>query len=686
MTPKDRAVSGLQSLAYVLAAYVVSAALFVMFSLYPEGRVWGFNLLAYFPRIVLYVLIPVLVLLPVGVYFLTRNVSLDKSPNTSQKSHGFLWFAAGLILVSVALFYLFRTTTHFDGDGYLSLSNLYGGAEIVKYGNFGATGLQVALYSVLGKGGEATALFAYQIVSYLSGALFLAVGAATAVILFESFRDRALLLLGLAVGGYSLQFFGYVENYSLFIVSVLFYLLVGILIIRERFPRWIIIAANLLALFLHIFGLLLIPASIYLLLRKTPFTAWLGASKRPIKLALLLAGVLPIGGIFLYFYLTNYFFRFAFLPLIPDQFTASGYTIFSVSHLIDIANLMILLCPGLLVLMAGWWTAKKSASAHSEIIRFLTIAAWCAIAAVLIFDPKLGMPRDWDVFAFAGVPLTLFLYVLILGRTGGNPAHGSVTVILAILLSTLFLSASVAARVHDNVAISRTKSFFKLDPVRNRNNEYFVSLYFRQKGDALRADEEQTAWKGSLVDDSLSMEGFRQFQAGRVDEGMAVYRKLLRINPFFSGGYYTIGRYFVQTNHFDSAREYFRIGLGMQPDYPILWKNLGWVEARTGDFREAEKCWLKAAGGDSAYVEPRVLLLGLYKEENRPDDYLKCLISLAKCPDAPADKLLELAGHYCEIGKNKEAESILAKAMINGLDSAQYNRFLEQYPGLRPGR
>ena len=43
----------------------------------------------------------------------------------------------------------------------------------------------------------------------------------------------------------------------------------------------------------------------------------------------------------------------------------------------------------------------------------MAIMLVCCLGAVFVLDPKLGMPRDWDLFSFAGVPFVVLCYCLL---------------------------------------------------------------------------------------------------------------------------------------------------------------------------------------------------------------------------------------------------------------------------------
>ncbi len=668
-------------LANALTAYLVTGLAFVVASYFTDGHVWGFNLLAFYPGIVRLLAMPiVLLIVPAAGVYLARRLAKPEKPATA--SHQFMWIVVGIIAVSVILFYLFRTTTHFDGDGYQALSNLASGAAWLKPADFGAVALQLGIYSLLGKGGEPASLLSYQIVSYTAGVLFLLAVAVMAATQFERLRERMLFFLGMAVGGYSAQFFGYVENYGLFIASIAVYLMVGLLILKGRAARWIIIVANMLAVSLHVFGLILLPATVFILVRETRIADWWKKQEVLLKAAAGLVCLLAAAGVYFYISNVSYFYRFAFLPLFTNQFTASGYTIFSSGHLLDIVNLMFLLCPGLLILIVSILSGGKSLRMESSLTIFVGLVFLCSLAAVLVLDPKLSMPRDWDLFAFSGVSLSMLAYLLAIGSVGKKGRYRHVAGILAVAIGAIFLSSAVANRTHDEIAVARLRSTIRLDPVRNRNSGYFISLDYLQKGDTAKAMEARRVWKSTLLDDSLSTNANILLHSKNPAEGVAALRRILKINPWHSGSYNSLSEYFLQRGELDSARECLRTAVGLQPGFGIYWNNLGWVEMKLGDDKEAEKCFLTAVDRDSMFADPLLYLLDLYRQQNRADEYLNCLIKLAKCPGVPLQRLYELTLYYCQQSDWREAREILARAVANNLDSAHYKQITGQFPAL----
>jgi tetratricopeptide (TPR) repeat protein len=481
------------------------------------------------------------------------------------------------------------------------------------------------------------------------------------------------------------MFFGYVENYPLFIVAVVLYLYVGVLVLKRGVSRWWILVSNLIAAFFHILGLTLLPATVYLLIRDSRLGKWLGERSALVKLSLAVLTAASLAACFFYLFFTSYPFRFAFLPVVRDRFTASGYTMFSGKHLLDIANQLILLSPGLLVLAVFGVSTRERLAATSQLFRFAVLVLACSLTSVLIFDPKLGMARDWDLFGFVGVALNFLLLVFVLGRKKSNrPAL--IAALLAVALSGTFLVARVAAKRTDDIAIKRLESFTPLDPVRNNKNGLLISTYYLDHGDSLKGLQIDSAWQRSNRDIFMCAYGKALFDSGKVVQALSAYRQAIAINPFEAIGYNNLGHAFTNVGQLDSGRYYLQIAQGLRPKNGMIKCNLGWIAFQQGDDEEAEKLWLESIKLDSASITPQMFLLRLYKKDNRIAKYLERLPRVAEYKDAPMMILVEASLDYYQRRQIQDARRLWNRAVALGLDSAKCEQVLRQYPELRENK
>ncbi len=306
------------------------------------------------------------------------------------------------------LFLLFPMPTHFLGDGYTVIANLASSSgTFIKWSEKGITFILIAIQSLLGPKNQNTSLWAFRIVSVLSGLIsiwfFFMIAQITGA---DKFR-KTLIFLASLLSGILLLFFGYAENYPLLWVALTGFTFFGIRYLNEN--------GNLLwpalflafGLFIHLEMGTLLPAYVYLILakggglrfyRRFQFAFWIAAS------ALVIAGIV----LFARKFTTNLYFENIFLPLIDGKPNYPEYALLSLPHLSDIINLLLLLSP-LIFLLIFLSIRNIPAALKSKCGRFLILSALFSFLFLAIIDPMLGLPRDWDLFSVSAYALTLLL-------------------------------------------------------------------------------------------------------------------------------------------------------------------------------------------------------------------------------------------------------------------------------------
>ncbi|MEW6050245.1 MAG: hypothetical protein AB1644_04185 [Candidatus Zixiibacteriota bacterium] len=439
-------------------AYLATLVMFFVASFFPEQRVWGVNWWAYWPvGVRVGVLTLGMLVIPI-----VRRVAVMPALNTDDMTkRTYIVVAVALVVGWGLLFYLLRARTHFLGDGYTLLSLMATSDPLVKGRNLGGMLPQLWLSRALGEPSKENVLLAYQTLSIAAGIVFLTTIIAVANRVIARRMDRLLFLVFLATGGFMLQFFGYVENYALFLVSVLTFVVVGMLVAEQKLNRWWIVPCVIMASVFHVFGVVLIIGAMYLLTVNTAPANWLQKLSTMMKTSVILPCIGVAGVAFGYFYTTDYYFRFAFVPIIADQFTVDGYTMFSAKHLLDFLNLLLVLLPGIIVAVPLMSRTQGRAISKQRVATFLSIVTICSLGAAFVFDPKLGMPRDWDLFAFWAIPFSLLVWRLI-AHSEINRRVAVVSILLMISLSTLSLFSRALAQHQPTLAVEHFQNYLLL--------------------------------------------------------------------------------------------------------------------------------------------------------------------------------------------------------------------------------
>ena len=327
--------------------------------------------------------------------------------------------------LAVVPFYLFRIVHTRWGDAYI-LVNAIAHPEVRLTYTWMAP-LDVFLHAktwAVGHGlwGWPDAAPAYAFWSCIAGGAFVWVLLGMAHWLGRD-RTERWLTVGLVVTLGTMQlFFGYVENYVIVAVGILVYLWLGLRALRGEIP--LLWAAGVLAL-THAFNpstLFIAPSLLYLAWRSPlafpgqdathprSFGRGLAAATLPYLavglgviafmtagghgIAALLGADAPGGGDHRWF-----------VPLLRTTTRWEHYVMFSLGHLIDIANEQMLAAPVVcasLVLAAA--LACQRLPGRDPVFRFLLLVSGLFLVLILTWNADFGGQRDWDLFSLASIP------------------------------------------------------------------------------------------------------------------------------------------------------------------------------------------------------------------------------------------------------------------------------------------
>jgi len=408
-------------------------------SLIPLKSFWGINHLYYYP---FYAAI-VFGLLGLAVIFLPR---FEKISNFIEKTAGNYAAIKPSIrvvitsIVALVLFYLFRTKVYTLGDGYLRVYHIsqdlmYNYTEPLDFY------LHAVSFKFLSGIANISAESIYVRYSIICGTIF-----AAFLCLFdfenENILDSAWLkLLIFSFGGVQL-FFGYVESYSLiYPVSILF-VLYGYRFYHTNKGALSLSLLIVVALSSHLMGAILLPAYLYLIIRDFAKRGIRNNLSRIIGPSLLILAVVILA---LFDYRdwkltselrTPFFDRF--LPL------AGKYGIFSFPHFIDIANELLLVLPGLIVLLPFLAGVKNDKRSKTGLFAILVVSAGLF---VLTIDPQLGFARDWDLFAVpvAIIGTAILMQYLYNGRFRSLSHKAKITAVgFGIIMTGLWIATNAS--------------------------------------------------------------------------------------------------------------------------------------------------------------------------------------------------------------------------------------------------
>ncbi len=666
---------------FAVGLYCFMLALYLLAAFFPESRVWGLNIWAYFPMWV------PLVLLVVGLFALELTARLKfAGPDRQEAKPGPAAISYGVFSIAVTVvlglaFYLLRARTFFFGDGYQVLVHLATDNIIVKPSSLGTVIVVRWLKSVIGGDAMAAALFSYQAVAVFSGLCFTIAAVLVSRRLFERNADRILFLSGLVSGGYMLLFFGHVEYYALFAATVGVFTLLGLLAAQRKLAAWWLIPVTALSVCWHVFGVVLVPAAAYLLVIDTR----LGRSVTRIRwktkkmLLLLLAG-LPGAIVFFYFLSHSLYFRFALVPLVAHRFTPDGYTLFSLAHMVDFVNLLLLMAPGLLVLLVMLSELPLKQMSERVDYCYLTILALSALGAAFVVDPKLGMARDWDLLAFCGIPVVTLMYFAVLDG-GRRLRHGRVVCVLAIVLGFVALFPRALWLTDDSVSVAHFEDYLRQDRLRNRNSWIHLVNFHKEQGDTARAEDAFRRWKTGFPEElMIARANELYYKENNLPQTMVLLHRILDINPTYADAYDFLGFCHIHLNQYDTAVALLRIADGLMPYRTTTLTNLGTAFVRRGDYAEAENAYLEAVALDPANLQAVYSLARLYRTTGRMNKYREYLERAAATDGAPEQIIKELITVCLTYGDTERAAQLLRNTPAVTVDTVFMARMRKIYP------
>ncbi len=667
----------------LFGAYYAVLVAFLLVSFFPQHRLWGINWWAYFPGYVPFVLFAVGALAPIVLQVVLRrgrsDVVDDRAPN--GKGSRYFIIVSCLTVAYGFAFYFLRARTHFLGDGYAALASLASDNPLVKPRGLGEGLLHVWVKSAIRADGETAALASFQVISISAGILFLMTVAAFAALLFERARDRILLFLGLASSGYMLLFFGYVEYYSLFVLSVAVFSLTGLSVIRGQINRWLIFPVLGLAVFFHTMGLTLIPSVVYLMLANSRVGGFLSKLSRKTKLLIGTMAFVVVALPFYYYYSTDYFFRFAFVPLSENRFTVEGYTLFSFEHLVDVFNLLILLLPGLPLVVVVLFFLPVRRMLRQREYRYLLILLASTLGAVFILDPKLGVPRDWDLLAFSGVPLVILAYYLVLESRRFTKPRVTICV-LSIFLGFLLLFPRVTSQVVPDISVAHCRNYFELDKMKSRTARLMLINFYRDAGDEDMARLETERAFADFPEKRMVDSAVVLINAGHPLEAVQLLRQVLQRIPTFADAWLNLGQCYIRLRDYDNATDYLRIADGLNPYNPQFLNDLGAAYLYMGDYQRAEKALKRSLSFDTTVFEPFFNLVQLYALQNDEDKYRQSFLKMISRSEASTEVLKGLGDSNLRRRDFRRAAEAYRVAVQRGLDSAYVNQLAQKHPQL----
>ena len=666
-----------QSPTLYISVYIILLLAFFGGSFHTGMRLWGLSTWGYLPIWIRIAFLGIgLAAIPLAL-----KCARSETEGSPTRRGAAILMVAGLALVAGVCFWLFRGQTHFLGDGYGNISALSSRVPNVNFRDLGEVLAHLSLARLFGGNSEANVILSYQIISIVAGILMIVAVGLTATALYVTWRDSMLFSLAVILSGQILLSFGYVENYSIFVLAVTCFGLLGVAAALGKVARWVVIIPLVGAAACHVLGVVLIVPAAYLLLAGGEVERKISNMSGPGKIGLVLALLVAGGTVLWVVREQSLFFRIALLSLTQSRFTVEGYTLFSGAHVADFGNLLLLLVPGFPLLLIGIGELPWRILAARTAYRFLLLMTGTAIVAAFIFDPKLGMPRDWDLFSFIALPLSMLFAFACLDNQNRWPM-GRIVLTLAVVLAGLGGAARVATQAVPSMALLQINDYLTLDRTKCKGTLVLLQSYYAEKRDRERFDywgERFTAYP----EEQMIMQADSLIKQNRLAEALERLNLAVKFNPMSSGPYKNISVIHMLMGQEGAARAAIDTALAISPGNPDALVGKGFFLQKDGAIDKAERSYIRATE-----LAPHKSLAWYYLAKLRQSlgdtaQYVQFLDSSASRNDAAPELHIELCNVYISKGRYREAAEQLQIGLSLGLSRQAVEGIVKSHPQLQ---
>jgi len=545
-------------------------ALIAVASFLPDRRIWGINHLAFYPLPIRLGALGLIALSFVpGIARRFQSLFRAGTEHLNARPKHLVWVSIIIALIATTILVGFQSSTLLLGDGKLVADNFkhtfLGDTTIVTNnplwilkGESIAKGTTL-LYHWFTK--ASLKLFSWPALKAMRVFNCLLGGILVLVIMRIPFKSW-LATVALTSGTIEL-FFGYVENYTALMLFAVLYTVSGFILIQRKCATWLFAALACLVLgtFMHIQAILLTPSFALLLV-------WFLTHKwqkrvlpvlSPLLIALVLIGTCLAGA------LTGHGEY-----LLPLRSSAGGTGILALSHWLDVFNELLLLLPMLPVFVFMAVAVVRSRRHVEEHFALLMLAP--CLLFLIVFNPKLGMARDWDLFTITSVgliPLAMLVAKRFLSRCRKSVV--SLVSTPVIVMSAVLAVSWVGINSSDEKSTRRYESILSYDTT---FGQYAYETLAKHYHDGHRLKEAITAMEKavSYSYNSRLYIGLSVYYRddGRLIDAAEILRPVLEHEPRNEKVRSEMAFLLTRSGQYDELSEVTRQGTEYHPENPVF--------------------------------------------------------------------------------------------------------------------
>jgi tetratricopeptide (TPR) repeat protein len=217
------------------------------------------------------------------------------------------------------------------------------------------------------------------------------------------------------------------------------------------------------------------------------------------------------------------------------------------------------------LLIAGWAGVRNAV--HDAPGRFLLACTAGGCGFLLVVNPRLGMGRDWDLFALTAVGPMLLLVRAVAAQGSRIIRARSSLLILSLVLVAPFFSTNLSY----GSSIEYFKWLLRLDAGRSRPGIVALRNYYRTTGNAAQADSLDRIMMERFPSVYLVPRAKALAVSGKYQEALALADSVFRIDPYAPEPYNLRGVIYLEMKAFDRAVADFRQAVAFAPyDHRLL--------------------------------------------------------------------------------------------------------------------
>lgn len=517
----------------MIAVMVIILALWGLHLLpfaFPDARWWGVNHLLFLPHAftVAYVILGIVTaagtLIPRARHRILSGY--DWTARALFKNRFPMRWGICALIAAIA-FWVFRIPVNLLGDSYTVTANIGNALPVYyKWTEIGAVFVAQTISRLLPLSGMELGKIAYQILSVISGGISIYFVLALSFEIHADIRMRSFTLGMFIFAGWTLLFFGYTENYSILWPFATAYLYTSLLELRRERPPVIPGLIVVAAMLMHIQIVWMLPSLAYLIYEYMASRH----ERRPgktISSILIASAVAIIVALFIIVYKNSLEAQLLLIRMGSGHYGTPDYTLFSPAHLLDIGNLLILLIPVLPILVVMTILGKR-AEPFEAFDRFLLILSLGGMVFLFAVEPKLGMGRDWDLFALCGLGPLIWL----IRRIKIPDSRCVILLPIVLMLSAVMVAPFLIANLRTDSAVNNYSYLLKLDQGRSRAGYTILRDYYFAQGDSVAGDSIKTLLADTYPAVRLVRYALRLRDAGQYTQALAVADSLYALDPY----------------------------------------------------------------------------------------------------------------------------------------------------------